>query len=44
MADMANKIQVTQEQIDPATGLPFTGDRLIQLPNRRFHRGSHHRQ
>ncbi|MBD2612581.1 hypothetical protein H6G94_15060 [Nostoc punctiforme FACHB-252] len=26
MADMANKIQVTQEQIDPATGQPFTGD------------------
>lgn len=30
MADMANKIQVTQEQIDPATGEPFTGDRLIE--------------
>ncbi|MCF2151816.1 M23 family peptidase [Desmonostoc muscorum LEGE 12446] len=30
MADMANKIQVTQEQIDPATGQPFTGDRLIE--------------
>lgn len=30
MADMANKIQVTQEQIDPATGQPFTGERLIE--------------
>ncbi|MHC5854832.1 M23 family peptidase [Nostoc sp.] len=30
MADMANKIQVTQEQIDPATGEPFTGERLIE--------------
>ncbi|OYD89412.1 peptidase M23 [Nostoc sp. 'Peltigera membranacea cyanobiont' 210A] len=30
MADMANKIQVTQEQIDPARGQPFTGDRLIE--------------
>ncbi|BAZ33914.1 hypothetical protein NIES4074_64280 (plasmid) [Cylindrospermum sp. NIES-4074] len=30
MADMANKIQVTQEQIDPATRQPFTGDRLIE--------------
>jgi hypothetical protein len=30
MADMANKIQVTQQQIDPATGQPFTGDRLIE--------------
>jgi hypothetical protein len=30
MADMANKIQVTQQQIDPATGEPFTGDRLIE--------------
>ena len=30
MADMANKIQVTQEQIDPATGQLFTGDRLIE--------------
>ncbi|MFQ4143976.1 M23 family peptidase [Chlorogloeopsis sp. ULAP02] len=30
MVDMANKIQVTQEQIDPATGEPFTGDRLIE--------------
>jgi hypothetical protein len=26
IADMANKIQVTQEQIDPATGERFTGD------------------
>lgn len=30
MADMANKIQATQEQIDTATGQPFTGDRLIE--------------
>lgn len=30
MADMANKIQVTQEQIDPARGQPFTGERLIE--------------
>ena len=30
MADMANKIQITQEQIDPATGQPFTGERLIE--------------
>jgi hypothetical protein len=30
MADMANKIQVTQEQIDPATGQLFTGERLIE--------------
>ncbi|MBD2205725.1 M23 family peptidase [Calothrix sp. FACHB-1219] len=30
MADMANKIQVTQEQIDPATGQPFMSDRLIE--------------
>jgi len=30
MADMANKIQVTQQQIDPATGEPFTGERLIE--------------
>uniref|UniRef100_A0A8J6ZVZ8 M23 family peptidase n=1 Tax=Desmonostoc muscorum LEGE 12446 TaxID=1828758 RepID=A0A8J6ZVZ8_DESMC len=30
MADMANKIQVTQQQIDPATGQPFTGERLIE--------------
>ncbi|MEH2335981.1 M23 family peptidase [Nostoc sp.] len=30
MADMANKIQVTQEQIDPATGERFTGERLIE--------------
>ncbi|MEH1965304.1 M23 family peptidase [Nostoc sp.] len=30
MADMANKIQVTQQQIDPVTGEPFTGDRLIE--------------
>lgn len=30
MADMAKKIQVTQEQIDPATGQPFTGERLIE--------------
>ncbi|MBW4606820.1 MAG: M23 family peptidase [Hassallia sp. WJT32-NPBG1] len=30
MADMANKIQVTQEQIDTTTGQPFTGDRLIE--------------
>lgn len=30
MADMANKIQVTQEQIDPATEQPFTGERLIE--------------
>lgn len=30
MADLANKIQVTQAQIDPTTGQPFTGDRLIE--------------
>ncbi|MBD2200827.1 MULTISPECIES: M23 family peptidase [Calothrix] len=30
MADMANKIQATQEQIDTATGQPFTGERLIE--------------
>lgn len=30
MADMANKIQATQEQIDTATGQQFTGDRLIE--------------
>lgn len=30
MADLANKIQVTQGQIDPTTGQPFTGDRLIE--------------
>jgi murein DD-endopeptidase MepM/ murein hydrolase activator NlpD len=30
MADFANKFQVTQMQIDPTTGQPFTGDRLIE--------------
>lgn len=30
MADLANKIQVTQGQIDPTTGQPFTGDRLLE--------------
>ena len=30
MADLANKIQVTRGQIDPATGQPFTGDRLLE--------------
>ena len=30
MADLANKIQVTRGQIDPTTGQPFVGDRLIE--------------
>jgi hypothetical protein len=30
MADLANKIQVTRGQIDPTTGQPFTGDRLLE--------------
>lgn len=30
MADLANKIQATQGQIDPTTGQPFTGDRLLE--------------
>ncbi|MGI0492529.1 M23 family metallopeptidase [Alkalinema pantanalense CENA528] len=30
MADLANKIQVTQGQIDPTTGQPFTGNRLLE--------------
>lgn len=30
MADIANKIQVTQTEIDPITGQLFTGERLIE--------------
>ncbi|MTJ49922.1 M23 family peptidase [Dolichospermum sp. UHCC 0259] len=30
MADIANKIQVTQTEIDPITGQSFTGERLIE--------------
>jgi hypothetical protein len=30
MADIANKIQVTQGEIDPTTGQLFTGERLIE--------------
>ncbi|WP_353933344.1 hypothetical protein WJM97_22930 (plasmid) [Okeanomitos corallinicola TIOX110] len=30
MADIANKIQVTQGEIDPITGQLFTGERLIE--------------
>jgi len=30
MADLANKVQATRGQIDPTTGQPFTGDRLLE--------------
>lgn len=43
MADLANKIQVTRGQIDPTTGQPFTGDRLLERVAQKHFGGDHSR-
>jgi hypothetical protein len=40
MADIANKIQVTQTEIDPITGQLFTGERLIERVSQKHFGGN----
>jgi hypothetical protein len=41
IADMANKIQVTQTEVDPTTGQDFTGGRLIERVAQKYFGGDY---